>query len=239
MNKYRSLFVIVLTLGILLLTVQPALAAGPTATTGLATGTTTTGATLNGMVNANGQSATVTFEYGLTTSYGSTVTAAPSPVSGSVDTPVSAVISGLTPNTIYHFRVKAANAGGTTTGSDVDFATDATPPPSTPFEAWGTVTVDGVSITTGTIVGRISGLPDFTAIWESASGTTYYDLTIPADDPETPGVKDGGQPGDHIDFYVAGLKATQSATWGQVIDNIDLTAFTPPGDFAKSSPANG
>ena len=50
-------------------------AQAPIATTNAATGISSTGATLNGIVNANGASTTVTFEYGLTTSYGTTVTA--------------------------------------------------------------------------------------------------------------------------------------------------------------------
>src|SRR5262249_30785961 len=36
---------------------------------------------------------------------------------------VSASVSGLSPNTTYHFRVSAANAGGTSKGSDLSFNT--------------------------------------------------------------------------------------------------------------------
>ncbi|RPH32608.1 MAG: hypothetical protein EHM93_08365, partial [Bacteroidales bacterium] len=43
----------------------------PTVTTDAAGSVTSTGATLNGTVNANNASTTVTFEYGLTTGYGS------------------------------------------------------------------------------------------------------------------------------------------------------------------------
>lgn len=78
----------------------------PTVTTTAASSITTTGATLNGTVNANGASTTVTFQYGLTTAYGSTVTAAQSPVSGNTVTAVSAAISGLTPCTLYHVQVR-------------------------------------------------------------------------------------------------------------------------------------
>jgi hypothetical protein len=100
----------------------------PTVTTTAASSITTTGATLNGTVNANGSSTTVTFQYGLTTSYGSTVTAAQSPVSGNTVTAVSAVISGLTPCTLYHYRCVGVNSGGTNYGSDMTFTTTCAAP---------------------------------------------------------------------------------------------------------------
>ena len=75
-----------------------------------ATNVDSTTAKLNGTVNAFGLSTTVTFEYGTTTSYGNTVTAFQSPVTGDSITHVSADISGLTPCIIYHFRVKAENS---------------------------------------------------------------------------------------------------------------------------------
>jgi hypothetical protein len=95
----------------------------PTVTSLAATAITTNGATLNGTVNANGCSTTVTFQYGLTTGYGSTVTATPSPVTGSTATAVSAAISGLTPCTLYHYRCVGVNSGGTIYGSDMTFTT--------------------------------------------------------------------------------------------------------------------
>jgi hypothetical protein len=101
----------------------------PTATTQAATVVDTTSATLNGLVNANGAGTTVTFEYGLTTAYGSTVTADQSPVTGSTDKAVSAGITGLTTGTTYHFRVVAQNTAGTTYGSDLTF-TATQPEPS-------------------------------------------------------------------------------------------------------------
>jgi uncharacterized protein (TIGR02145 family) len=99
-------------------TLQP-----PTATTAAATSLASTTATLNGTVNANNQSTTVTFEYGTTTSYGQTINAIPNTVTGSTNTGVSANLTGLTANTTYHFRVKAVSSVGTTNGSDVTFTT--------------------------------------------------------------------------------------------------------------------
>jgi uncharacterized protein (TIGR02145 family) len=95
----------------------------PEARTFLATNLTCTTATLNGAVNANAISTTVTFQYGITTDYGQEVTPEQSPVTGSNVTNVSADISDLSPGRTYHFRVKALNSIGTTNGSDVTFKT--------------------------------------------------------------------------------------------------------------------
>ncbi|MBS0659772.1 MAG: hypothetical protein JSR82_16145 [Verrucomicrobia bacterium] len=87
------------------------------------TALTSTGATLNGTVNPSGASASVSFAYGLTPSYGSTITATPSSVSGTSPTAVSATLSGLTPGTTYHYRVTAVTANGTFTSADQTFTT--------------------------------------------------------------------------------------------------------------------
>lgn len=95
----------------------------PFVTTGSASAVTSTGATLNAFVNANTFATTATFEYGLTTSYGSTVAAVSSPVNGTIDTSTTAVISGLTPDTTYHFRIVGENINGSDTGEDQTFTT--------------------------------------------------------------------------------------------------------------------
>jgi uncharacterized protein (TIGR02145 family) len=95
----------------------------PTVTTLAATNITTVAAQLNGTVNANYLSTVVTFEYGITTGYGSTATVTLSPVTGSTNTNVNAYINGLTEGTTYHFRVKAVNSLGTTNSSDMTFTT--------------------------------------------------------------------------------------------------------------------
>jgi len=134
----------------------------PTSVTQPATNVSEIVATLNGTVNANYLTTIVTFEYGITTSYGQTVTATQSPVTGSSNTNVSAIITGLIEGTIYHFRVKAVNSLGTSDGSDVTFTT-------TPLT---TVTdIDGNSYNVVTIG---------TQVWmkENLKTTKYNDGTV-------------------------------------------------------------
>ena len=99
----------------------------PTVTTDAASNVSTTSATLNGMVNPNGLSTTVVFQYGTTTSYGSQVTAVESPVSGTSPVSVSGQLSDLSPNTVFHYRVVGTNSAGTTNGANQMFTTTALP----------------------------------------------------------------------------------------------------------------
>ena len=102
------------------------LATAPTVTTTAATVITATSGTLNGTVSSNGAGTTVTFQYGSTTSYGSTVTAAQSPLAaGAINAPASATIGGLACNTFYHFRALGANSVGPANGADASFTTAA------------------------------------------------------------------------------------------------------------------
>ncbi|MEI7953810.1 MAG: cadherin-like beta sandwich domain-containing protein [Verrucomicrobiota bacterium] len=82
-----------------------------------------TSATLNGRVNAAGSPATIAFEFGLPSAYGNTLTAAPATLTGNLDTPVAAPLSGLLSGTTYHYRVNATGPGGTATGPDMTFTT--------------------------------------------------------------------------------------------------------------------
>ncbi|MGC2063196.1 MAG: PA domain-containing protein [Thermodesulfovibrionales bacterium] len=95
----------------------------PTVTTDPATAITNTSATLNASVNPNAMSTDVNFDYGPTTTYGTTIAATPATVTGATPTGVSAAISGLSPNTKYYYRVNATNFFGTSYGGGI-FITD-------------------------------------------------------------------------------------------------------------------
>jgi uncharacterized protein (TIGR02145 family) len=79
--------------------------------------------TLNAFVAANFLSTMVSFEYGVTTDYGYTISVNQSPLTGDSLINISTDISGLTAGTTYHFRVKASNSLGTSFGNDFTFTT--------------------------------------------------------------------------------------------------------------------
>jgi hypothetical protein len=95
----------------------------PSATTNPASGITQSMATLKGTVDPNGSATSVSFEYGMTTSYGST-TAPQSIGAGQNPVAVSQTVAGLICGTPYHFRVVATTSSGTTRGLDQTFTTD-------------------------------------------------------------------------------------------------------------------
>jgi phosphodiesterase/alkaline phosphatase D-like protein len=100
----------------------------PVATTNPATLIASFSARLNALLNPHGLPTSVHFQYGTTPSYG--LTTAPQSRTGNTFQAVGANVTGLTANTLYHFRVVASNGAGTTMGSDRTFTTlTATGPP--------------------------------------------------------------------------------------------------------------
>jgi len=93
----------------------------PAVTTNPATFIGSFSGTLNASLNPHGFATTFHFQYGTSTSYG--LTTAPDTQTGNTVRNVSANISSLTANTIYHFRIVASNADGTRTGNDRTFST--------------------------------------------------------------------------------------------------------------------
>jgi sugar lactone lactonase YvrE len=99
-----------------------------------------TTATLHATVNPNRADTTYRFQYGTTTAYGTDVPLTGAAIgSGSTDVPVSQALTGLQPGTLYHYRVLATNAVGTTPGGDRLFATPGPLPavPASPFPGRG------------------------------------------------------------------------------------------------------
>ena len=94
-----------------------------TVTTKAASDIKFTEAVLNGIVYPHATSTTVTFQYGLTTAYGKSVSADQNPVAGGYGEAVSGKVTGLSPGTTYHYRIVATNLYGVSHGSDMTFTT--------------------------------------------------------------------------------------------------------------------
>ena len=119
----------------------------PTATTSTATSVGSASATLNGSVNPNSTTTTVYFDYGLSASYLNSTVTYGSVGNGSSDVLISKPIPGLTCNTQYFFRARAANSATPTNGQVFSFTTNACQQTTAP-----TATALAVSPVSGTSV---------------------------------------------------------------------------------------
>ncbi len=126
-------------------------------------GITTTGAVISWTTN---EASNTQVEYGLTTSYGTSSTLNTSLVNNH-----SVTLSGLTANTLYHYRVKSKDvAGNLATSADYSFTTVALP-------TGKSYTPTGITITRGTVSGNYTYLNNndgaYLTITGTKSGTTY------------------------------------------------------------------
>ena len=114
-------------------------------------------ATLAGWVNQQGQDATVKFEYGPTTSYGSSVAVTtPLGTRYAGDNWVTANVTGLQRNRTYHFRMVATGTAGTTRSADGTFFTNIEPT-LPPAPALGAPRASSVASRTATVAGTVNG----------------------------------------------------------------------------------
>jgi hypothetical protein len=140
----------------------------PVVTTLAATSVTATSAVLNGSINANGTSTVPTFDHGLTTAYGATLAGTPAAVTGTSATPVSALLTGLSPGTTYHYRLTGTSTGGTTRSADVIFTT-----------AGFNANLSGLALSTGTLSPAFAAATsDYTASVPSSTTTLTVTPTV-------------------------------------------------------------
>lgn len=102
------------------------IAGTPAATTLTAADLSPGGASLQASVDPNGLDTSYRFQYGLTAAYGSETPLEDSG-SGSAAAQISAAVTGLAPDTLYHFRVIAFSAAGFVAGADQTFTTQPAP----------------------------------------------------------------------------------------------------------------
>jgi len=150
----------------------------PTTITLAATSIGATTATLNGTVNPNGLATTWYFQYGTTTSYGSTTTST-SAGSGNSAVPVSAAVTDLVFGTLYHFRLVATNSDGTSYGNDLTFTT-------TGAATVTTTAATSISMNSATSGGNVTSDGGFTVTARGVCWSTSLNPTI-SDDHTTDG----------------------------------------------------
>jgi hypothetical protein len=129
-----------------------------------------TTATLTATVNPGGLQTVYFFQYGPTIGYGSQTTLANLPA-GAAPVGVNSPITGLVAKTVYHFRVEAINALGTTLGADASFTTAAPPaaPAPKPPVAKPPVVKTGAARAVGAASATLAG-----TVNPSAQPTTYF-----------------------------------------------------------------
>jgi phosphodiesterase/alkaline phosphatase D-like protein len=128
---------------------------------------------LNALLDPHGLATSVHFQYGTTPSYG--LSTAPLNRTGNTFQAVGANVTGLTGNTLYHFRVVASNGTGTTMGSDRTFTT------LTPTGPPVVITNGATNITTssGTLNGSLDPHGLTTTVFFQYGTTTSYGSASP------------------------------------------------------------
>jgi len=199
-----------------------ALAAAPVVTTGSASTVTATSVTVAGAVNPSALATTWHVEYGSSVSYGSTTTSS-SAGSGATAVDVSAVLSGLTAGTTYHYRVVGVNSSGTTTGADATFLTTAPP-------AVVTGAASAITPTTATVSGTVDPRGRATTWVVELGQTTSYGSTTTA--------RSAGSGSGALDVSVALTGLTAGRTYHYRITATSDIGTTQGADrtFATSSP---
>jgi hypothetical protein len=226
-----------LCLGLSALALAPAAAPAhndATAQTAPATAVTDTTATLNGVIGPAGGTTFYTFEYGTTTRYGS-ISRIGSVPGANAARAVSAPLSGLTPATVYHFRLITGD--GITwrlaVGADQTFTTTPTPAPlpaatapvpaATPSTAAPTPTLGQsvvVAPVSGTVKVKVPGAAGYTVLGAGGVVPTGAVVDTRAGEVKLTTALPGGTTQDG-QFHGGVFRVRQSAAGGGTTD-IDL-----------------
>lgn len=131
----------------------------------------TSSATLAGIIDPQGQATSYRFEYGTSTSYGSSAPVPEGTIeAGNAQVDVQASVGGLRPDSTYHYRLVAESASGTTYGADQAFETalpsvSSVSPGSGPPDGGTSVKIEG------------SDLDGATAVHFGQQEAVYFEVT--------------------------------------------------------------
>ena len=102
-------------------------------------------------------------------------------------------------------------------------------PPALPFSPYGTIRINGARVPDGTVVSSWCGGVSYrlTSTVVASEESWYFNLDIPGDDPETPGVTEGCTPNEIVSFKIGDSWATEEAQWvSGSSGRLDLTGFS-------------
>jgi hypothetical protein len=105
-------------------------------------------------------------------------------------------------------------------------------PPPLPFSPYGTVKVNNINVPSWIIISAQCGGETFrqTTTLINSGESWYFNLNIPGDNAETPGVKEGCTANETVTFKIGDLTALQTAPWvpaGTSRINITATGAMP------------
>jgi alpha-tubulin suppressor-like RCC1 family protein/phosphodiesterase/alkaline phosphatase D-like protein len=185
-------------------------------------------AVANAAINPDGGNVSAcAVEYGTTTSYGASVPCNTLPGSGESPVAVSATLSGLQPNTTYHFRARATNPGGTSYGADASFTTEVQPPPTETTSA-----PSGLKQNGATLNGSVN--PNGAEVTECRVeyGTSkLYGLSVPCS--TEPGAGEAPVP---VSAEVTGLVTHTTYHYRFVATNLGGTSHSADATFSTTPP---
>ena len=111
--------------------------------------------------------------------------------------------------------------------------------PPLPYNPWGTLTINGQLAPGGVeITARIHGLL-YASTTTASDGS--YSIDVPADDCDTPWIKEGGMMGETVAFKVGGRSASPTGTFTSDTSlRLDLTVIlpTPTSTHSPVAPTN-
>jgi hypothetical protein len=202
-------------------TVAPRIGAPPVVETGDLVNFEIRGGKVNGtVVRANGLPTTAFFQYGTTPSYGST-TSGIGVGSGMTSVSVEDTFKGLSGSTVYHFRLCASNASGTSCGSDKQFTT----PDWRPIVATSDATeVKGHS---AVLHGLVNPQGSSTQYSFEYGPTTAYGFAYPN---PAAGVGDGTG-NVFVNDFIGGLEEATIYHWRLRATNSDGTSYSGDRQF--------
>ncbi len=179
--------------------VGPAFTGAPTVTA--------TGASFSGVVDPNGSATTASFQYGLDLKYSKPGQSGPSYTNSTpaqavggdfADHSVTATVTGLVPNALYHARLVATNKNGSSFGPDITFSTSHGATPGSPKLGQNF----NISLVSGLVLVKVHGvfiplteltqIPKNTEI-DALNGSLSLITALPAGSHPTADIRQEGQ----------------------------------------------